>query len=153
MSLVKIFVLLIKDWNDASEVLSGLGFAIMLPILSDVFLTTSIENAWSDVTLPNCPVAVTVNTYVFSNEGISHGHALAFTTSVAHKFNKSQFYERFTKIVKKLNFSTINLKQNLDDAADLILQDKKHLDNNPHSVDKNHLVKLLEKINDNKVFE
>ncbi len=91
--------------------------------------------------------------YVFSNEGIFHGHALAFTTSVAHKFNKSQFYERFTKIVKKLNFSTINLKQNLDDAADLILQDKKHLDNNPHSVDKNHLVKLLEKINDNKVFE
>ena len=91
--------------------------------------------------------------YVFSNEGISHGQALAFTTSVAHKFNKSQFYERFTKIVKKLNFSTINLKQNLDDAADLILQDKKHLDNNPHSVDKNHLVKLLEKINDNKVFE
>ena len=45
--------------------------------------------------------------YVFSNEGIAHGHALAYTTTVAHKFNNSQFYERFLKIVKKLNFSNI----------------------------------------------
>ena len=45
VALVKIFVLLINDWNDASEVLSGLGFAIMFPILSLVCLTTSIENA------------------------------------------------------------------------------------------------------------
>ena len=28
--------------------------------------------------------------YVFSNEGYSHGHALAFTTTIAHKFNKSK---------------------------------------------------------------
>ncbi|SVC53647.1 uncharacterized protein METZ01_LOCUS306501, partial [marine metagenome] len=48
--------------------------------------------------------------YVFSNEGISHGHALAFTTTMAHKFNRSQFYERFLKIVKKLNFQKIYLK-------------------------------------------
>jgi succinate semialdehyde reductase len=27
--------------------------------------------------------------YVFSNEGVSHGHALAFTTTVAHRFNDS----------------------------------------------------------------
>jgi succinate semialdehyde reductase len=91
--------------------------------------------------------------YVFSNEGISHGHALAFTTLVAHKFNKSEFYDRFSTIVKKLNIPSIHLKQNLDYAADLILQDKKHLDNNPHSIGKNDLVKLLKKINDNKVFE
>ena len=32
--------------------------------------------------------------YVFSNEGYSHGHALAFTTSCAHKFNGSIFYKR-----------------------------------------------------------
>ena len=29
--------------------------------------------------------------YVFSNEGYSHGHALAFTTTIAHKFNQSKF--------------------------------------------------------------
>ena len=78
---------------------------------------------------------------------------MAFTTLVAHKFNKSEFYDRFSTIVKKLNIPSIHLKQNLDYAADLILQHKKHLDNNPHSIGKNDLVKLLKKINDNKVFE
>lgn len=29
--------------------------------------------------------------YVYSNEGISHGHALAFTTTYAHEFNESKF--------------------------------------------------------------
>ena len=29
--------------------------------------------------------------YVYSNEGIMHGHALAHTTSVAHGFNNSKF--------------------------------------------------------------
>ena len=33
--------------------------------------------------------------YVFSNEGISHGHALAFTTTVAHRFNESVFYNKY----------------------------------------------------------
>ena len=85
--------------------------------------------------------------YVFSNEGISHGHALAFTTTMAHKFNRSQFYERFLKIVKKLNFQKIYLKQPFDEAADLILTDRNHLDNNPIKVTKNDLIVLLEKIN------
>ena len=39
--------------------------------------------------------------YVYSNEGISHGHALAFTTTIAHKFNNSKYYERFKNLVKK----------------------------------------------------
>jgi len=85
--------------------------------------------------------------YVFSNEGISHGHALAYTTTVAHEFNNSEFYERFLKIVKKLGFSKIKLKQDAEKAASMILEDKKHLDNNPKSVTKNDIVKLLESIN------
>jgi len=72
--------------------------------------------------------------YVFSNEGISHGHALAFTTTAAHKFNDSKFYSRFLKIVEKLNFESIKLQSNFQNAADLILTDKKHLDNNPKLV-------------------
>ena len=85
--------------------------------------------------------------YVFSNEGYSHGHALSFTTLYAHKFNNSKFYHRFSNLVKKLNFSKINLKQNYDEAADLILTDRKHLDNNPKQVSKQDIISLLEKIN------
>ena len=88
----------------------------------------------------------------FSNEGVSHGHALAFTTTVAHKFNNSIFHERFFNIVKKLNFKKVFLKQNLAEAADLILLDKKHLDNNPKEVSKNDLISLLGNINDGSVL-
>ena len=72
---------------------------------------------------------------------------MALTTSAAHEFNNSKFYERFRKIVKHLDFSEINLAQNLDDAAELILKDRKHLDNNPKIISKNDLIILLKKIN------
>ncbi len=85
--------------------------------------------------------------YVYSNEGYSHGHALAFTTLAAHNFNQSIFYDRFLNIVKKLNFTKISLKQNLDDAAELILTDRKHLDNNPKRVTKDEIISLLSKVN------
>ena len=91
--------------------------------------------------------------YVFSNEGVSHGHALAFTTTIAHKFNNSIFYERFFKIVTKLNFKKIFLKQDLEEAASLILTDKKHLDNNPKDISKNDLVSLLEGINNGTILD
>ena len=84
--------------------------------------------------------------YVYSNEGISHGHALAFTTTVAHKFNNSRFYERFKNLVNKLDFPIIQLKQSLDDAADIIMVDRKHLDNNPIPVNKKNIISLLEEI-------
>ena len=90
--------------------------------------------------------------YVFSNEGISHGHALAFTTTIAHKFNDSKFYSRFLKIVKKLNFESIKLQSNFQDASDLILTDRKHLDNNPKLVSREDIVLLLEKINSNNIL-
>ena len=86
--------------------------------------------------------------YVYSNEDVKHGHALAFTTLFAHKFNESVFSERFERIVKTLKFSDIRLKQNLEDAAELILSDRKHLDNNPKVITKNEIINLLEKIND-----
>ena len=85
--------------------------------------------------------------YVYSNEGYSHGHALAFTTQVAHKFNKSKFYERFKKIVEKLNFSPIKISTSLDEAAELILKDRKHLDNNPYLLSKIEIINLLNEIN------
>ena len=90
--------------------------------------------------------------YVYSNEGIAHGHALAFTTTIAHEFNKSKFYERFLAIIKKLEFPEIILKQNLEEASERILTDKKHLDNNPINITKKDIIQLLKKINDKKVF-
>ena len=85
--------------------------------------------------------------YVFSNEGYSHGHALSYTTTLAHKFNSSVFYERFLNIAKHLKFEKISLKQKIDRASDLILTDRKHLDNNPKSVTKEDIIELLDKIN------
>jgi len=91
--------------------------------------------------------------YVFSNEGYSHGHALAFTTTAAHFFNNSIFYSRFKKLVKKLDFESIFLKQDHDIASEIILKDRKHLDNNPIPIEKNNVIELLIKINQGEMFE
>ena len=91
--------------------------------------------------------------YVFSNEGISHGHALAFTTTVAHQFNNSIFYDRFIKIVKKLNFKEITLSQDLTQASEIIMDDRKHLDNNPKNITEPDIVNLLKKITEHHVFD
>ena len=82
--------------------------------------------------------------YVYSNEGYSHGHALAFTTLIAHKFNDSIFYKRFENIVKKLKFKKISLNLDLYQASEIILKDRKHLDNNPKPVTKKDITKLLD---------
>ena len=87
--------------------------------------------------------------YVYSNEGISHGHALSFTTTIAHKFNNSKFYDRFKFLVDKLNFKPIKLKQNLQNASKLIQTDRKHLDYNPKNVSNDDIIKLLKLINFN----
>jgi len=90
--------------------------------------------------------------YVFSNEGYNHGHALAFTTTLSHKFNDSIFYDRFRNLVKKMNFQKIFLKQDLNEASEIILADKKHLDNNPKNINQDDIISLLKKINDEQVF-
>lgn len=84
--------------------------------------------------------------YVYSNEGYFHGHALAFTTLFAHTFNNSQFKIRFKKIVDFFGFEKIYLKQDLSDAAKIILTDRKHLDNNPKSVSEKDIVNILNQI-------
>ncbi|MBL75306.1 MAG: alcohol dehydrogenase [Chloroflexi bacterium] len=85
--------------------------------------------------------------YVYSNEGFSHGHALAYTTQFAHKFNSSKYALRFEKLVNSLKFKKIFLKQNFSEAADLILNDHKHIDNNPKPITKENIINILEKIN------
>jgi succinate semialdehyde reductase len=84
--------------------------------------------------------------YVFSNEGVPHGYSLSSCTTVAHKFNKSIYYERFKKVCQKLKFEPLKLKQPLDEAADVIMPDRGHLDNNPIEVNKEDIVKCLGEI-------
>ena len=84
--------------------------------------------------------------YVFSNEGVPHGYALSSCTTVAHKFNKSIYYNLFKDIARKLKFETLKLKKPLDQAADDIMPDRGHLDNNPITVSKQDIVKCLDEI-------
>ena len=90
--------------------------------------------------------------YVFSNEGISHGHALGFTTTIAHEFNKSVFFERFKKIIQKMDIPKIRLNQDLTEASKLIMTDSKHIDNNPIPITQENIFNLLKRINDEQVF-
>ncbi len=90
--------------------------------------------------------------YVFSNEGIPHGHALAFTTTAAHKFNNSIFYRRFLNLVRKFNFPSIKLKENIEKASELIMTDRKHLDNNPKNVTRMDIENILQIINSGKAL-
>jgi succinate semialdehyde reductase len=84
--------------------------------------------------------------YVFSNEGVPHGYSLSSCTTVAHKFNKSIFYERFKEIVKKLGFEKLDLKTPVEVAAETVMTDRGHLDPNPIPVTKADIIKCLNDI-------
>src|SRR5947208_9337451 len=84
--------------------------------------------------------------YVFSNEGVPHGYSLSSCTTVAHRFNKSIYYNRFKDIARKLKFEPLKLKKPLDQAADDIMPDRGHLDNNPITVRKQDIMKCLDEI-------
>ena len=127
-------------------------------ILEDAILTENYENLAlgsliDGLGFGNCSTTLGhALSYVFSNEGYNHGHALAFTTTLSHKFNDSIFYDRFRNLVKKMNFQKIFLKQDLNEASEIILADKKHLDNNPKNINQDDIISLLKKINDEQVF-
>jgi succinate semialdehyde reductase len=84
--------------------------------------------------------------YVFPNEGVPHGYALSSCTTVAHKFNNSPYYKRFKEITQKFKFEQLKLKQPLDAAADVIMPDRGHLDNNPIPITKQDVIKCLDEI-------
>ena len=84
--------------------------------------------------------------YVFSNEGIPHGYSLSSCTTVAHKFNKSEFYDRFKEVVEKLGFDKLPLKADVSEAADTVMTDRGHLDPNPIPIKKEDVIQCLEDI-------
>jgi malonic semialdehyde reductase len=77
---------------------------------------------------------------------VPHGYSLSSCTTVAHKFNHSVYYDRFKKICQKLKFEPLKLNQSLDAAADVIMPDRGHLDNNPIEVTKQDIIKCLDEI-------
>lgn len=84
--------------------------------------------------------------YAYSNEGVPHGYSLSSCTTVAHRFNKSIFYEQFKEVIEKLKFDRLTLKAPLDQAADVIMTDRGHLDPNPIPVSKEDVIQLLKDI-------
>ena len=84
--------------------------------------------------------------YVFSNEGVPHGYSLSSCTTVAHKHNKSVFYDRFKEAMEKLGFDKLELKADVSEAADVVMTDRGHLDPNPIPISKGDVVKCLEDI-------
>ena len=86
--------------------------------------------------------------YVFSNEGVAHGFSLSSCTTIAHKHNNSIFYEKFKQVIEKLGFDKMKLKATVDEAADVVMTDKGHLDPNPIPISKEDVIKCLNAIND-----
>ncbi len=134
-----------KNGNEYTRFLCEKAF----DILEDAILNEKYENLpmGSLVTglgFGNCSTTLGhALSYVFSNEGYSHGHALAFTTLEAHKFNSSKFEKRFQKITEKLQFERIFLKQDVIEASKTILTDRRHLDNNPKIVSEKDISGIL----------
>ena len=89
--------------------------------------------------------------YVFSNEGVPHGYSLSSCTTVAHRFNKSIFYEKFKEVMEKLKFDRLTLKAPIDQAADIVMTDRGHLDPNPVPVTKEDVMHLLKDIVDGRL--
>ena len=138
-----------KLGNPYTKFLCNTAFDILeYAILNDKFEKLALGSLLTGLGFGNSSTTLGhALSYVYSNEGIMHGHALSFTTLIAHKFNNSIFYKRFENIVKKLNFKKISLNLDVNLASDLILKDKKHLDNNPKPVTKNEIINLLKEIN------
>ena len=84
--------------------------------------------------------------YVFSNEGVPHGYSLSSCTTVAHRHNKSVFYDRFKECMEKLGFERLDLKADVSEAADVVMTDRGHLDPNPVPITKDDVVRCLEDI-------
>ena len=122
-------------------------------VLYDAIMNDKLENypygsMLSGMGFGNCSTTLGhALSYVFSNEGIPHGYALSSCTTIAHKHNKSIFYDRFKECVEKMGFDKLELKANISEAADTVMTDKGHLDPNPIPISKEDIVKCLEAIN------
>lgn len=137
-----------KLGNDLTRTLCKQAF----DVLYDAIMNDKPENypygsMLSGMGFGNCSTTLGhALSYVFSNEGVPHGYSLSSCTTVAHKFNKSIFYEKFKKVIEKLGFEKLKLKADVSVAADTVMTDRGHLDPNPIPVSKQDVMKCLEDI-------
>ena len=137
-----------KLGNDLTKTLCKQAF----DVLYDAIMNDKPENypygsMLSGMGFGNCSTTLGhALSYVFSNEGVPHGYSLSSCTTVAHKHNKSIFYDRFKEIIEKMGFDRLELKADVDQAADVVMTDKGHLDPNPIPISKEDVVKCLNDI-------
>jgi len=137
-----------KLGNDLTRALCKQAF----DVLYDAIMNDKPENypygsMLSGMGFGNCSTTLGhALSYAFSNEGVPHGYSLSSCTTVAHKFNKSIFYEKFKDVIEKLGFDKLDLKSNVSEAADTIMTDRGHLDPNPIPVSKEDIMKCLNDI-------
>ena len=137
-----------KLGNDLTRALCKQAF----DVLYDAIMNDKPENypygsMLSGMGFGNCSTTLGhALSYAFSNEGVPHGYSLSSCTTIAHKFNKSIFYEKFKDVIEKLGFDKLDLKANVSEAADTIMTDRGHLDPNPISVSKEDIMKCLNDI-------
>ena len=137
-----------KLGNDFTRTLCKQAFEI----LYDAIMNNKPENypygsMLSGIGFGNCSTTLGhALSYVFSNEGVPHGYSLSSCTTVAHKHNKSIFYDRFKEAMKKLGFDKLDLKTDVSVAADTVMTDRGHLDPNPISISKEDVIKCLQDI-------
>ncbi len=136
-----------KSGNEYTKFLCNTAFNILEnAILNEKYEDLPMGSLITGLGFGNCSTTLGhALSYVFSNEGYSHGHALAFTTLEAHRFNSSIFTNRFERITKKLEFDKISLKQEIIEAVKTILTDRRHLDNNPLEVKEENIINILKK--------
>ena len=137
-----------KLGNDLTKTLCKQAF----DVLYDAIMNDKPENypygsMLSGMGFGNCSTTLGhALSYVFSNEGVPHGYSLSSCTTVAHKHNKSIFYDRFKEIIEKMGFDKLELKADVEQAAEVVMTDKGHLDPNPIPISKEDVVKCLNDI-------
>jgi len=137
-----------KLGNDLTRTLCKQAFEILYDaIMNDKPENYPYGSMLSGMGFGNCSTTLGhALSYVFSNEGVPHGYSLSSCTTVAHKHNKSIFYDRFKEAMDKLGFDKLELKADVSEAADTVMTDSGHLDPNPISISKDDVVRCLEDI-------
>ncbi len=137
-----------KLGNDLTKTLCKQAFEILYDaIMNDKPENYPYGSMLSGMGFGNCSTTLGhALSYVFSNEGVPHGYSLSSCTTVAHKFNKSIFYDRFREAMTKMGFENLTLKEDVDKAADTVMTDKGHLDPNPIPIKKEHIIGCLNDI-------
>jgi alcohol dehydrogenase class IV len=85
--------------------------------------------------------------YPLSNEGISHGEAVAMVLPYALEFNSfdSQVVAEVKEIIRKLKLGR-EIQGDIEEMARTVMEDKKHLSNNPREVTYEDIVNIYERV-------